>query len=562
MANHHSTIRGAASANSAVRVEAGSWLGRLDSGVSERSVPIAAAVLTVAFGWRLWLAQATFFNTDEAWHYALANQDSAWLAYKASLTISHPPLLILILHFWRAVGTSNLILRLPAVIAGTVFCWIFYQWLALVAGRAAAWVGLILAAFLDPMIATSAEVRQNPLLLMFAAGALYFFERALSEESVPAMLASSACLYFAMLSHYSAFFVAGALGVYAIVRIRMQRPSTTVMIAWIAGQTGGVVLAAILYKTHLGRLNSLLNQALLPQQYLFSSYFHKGKDHLLPFLYRGTFGVFRFVFGQTQIGQLAAILFAAGLVILVWGKASTLALARARALGSLLLLPFVLNWLAAAAGLYPYGRMRQCMFLAIFALAGVSVCLGRIGQERSALAIAVALGIVVLCYAFGSLQDHDAIPLADQRHGHMDEAMQFIRSHIMPADVILTDRATSFQLRHYLCRQKPVMIEARPDEQEEFRCEGLKIISTGPNDGALTAENVAERWQDQAWMDGLRPANQLWVVQAGWARGLGEALRRQFPAFARLEVHSFGRYIEVFQLPLQPTEPSQHSQQR
>jgi hypothetical protein len=168
-----------------------------------------------------------------------------------------------------------------------------------------------------------------------------------------------------MLSHYSAFFVAGALGDFGIVRMWAQRPTTSVTPTWCAGQIAGVALAGFLYKTHLGRLNQLLDQALLPQQYLSNSFFRRGKDRFLPFLYRGTFGVFRFVFGQTQVGQLAALLFAAGLVLLFAGKASPADRAKTRAVGILLLLPFVLNWWAAASGFYPYRRMRQCMFLAI-----------------------------------------------------------------------------------------------------------------------------------------------------------------------------------------------------
>jgi 4-amino-4-deoxy-L-arabinose transferase-like glycosyltransferase len=201
------------------------------------------------------------------------------------------------------------------VIAGAAFCWIFYRWLRLVAGRAAAWAGLILATFLWPMISTSAEVRQNPLLLVFAVGAIYLLECALAEQSVLKMFASAACLCLAMLSHYSAFFIAAALGIYAIARMWQQRPSHTVVLSWVAGQTAGVLLAGFLYKTHLGRLGGLLDASLLPQQYLFSSYFHRGKEHLAPFLYRGTFGVFRFIFGQTQIGQLAALFFVAGVVM-------------------------------------------------------------------------------------------------------------------------------------------------------------------------------------------------------------------------------------------------------
>lgn len=509
---------------------------------------IAHSLLAAGFFWRLWLAHATFFNTDEAWHYYLANQASIGLAYKASLTISHPPLLILILHFWKALGTSNLVLRLPSVIAGTVFCWVFYRWLDEVAGKATAWVGLILVTFLLPMITTSAEVRQNPLLLMFAMGAIWFLERALARESVRDMLASSLCLYLAMLSHYSAFFIAAALGIYGMVRIAQRRPSPPVVWMWLAGQSAGVALAAFLYKTHLSRLNQLLSQSRLPQQYLYGSYFHRGTDHLVYFLYRGTFGVFRFIFGQTQIGQLAAILFIAGIILLL-ARRKLGANTHRRALAVLLLLPFILNWIVAAAGEYPYGRMRQCMFLAIFALAGVSVCLSCIARGRLVPAVVITVGVVVLCHAFGTLQDNDALPLADQRHEHMDQAIEFIRSSVGPSDAIFTDRATSFQLRHYLCRQQLVDIEDLGAGLSRFQCQGFKVYFTGPDDGALTAEAVSRRWHDGNGRYDLNTMGmRVWIAQGGWASRLGERLR-PLPPFTHLEIHSFGRYLEVFELP-------------
>lgn len=159
---------------------------------------MAAALVAVGLLWRLWLARATFLNTDEAWHFWLGNRDSAWLAYDASLTINHPPLLVLILHFLRLLGTSNLFLRLPSVLAGTAFCWFLYRWLSVLAGHAAAWAGLILGTFLPPMISLSADLRQYPLLLGFLAAADYFLELALTTNSGRWVVASSLCLYLAI----------------------------------------------------------------------------------------------------------------------------------------------------------------------------------------------------------------------------------------------------------------------------------------------------------------------------------------------------------------------------
>lgn len=523
----------------------------------------AITVVVVGLLWRMWLAHATFFNSDEAWHYSISNQDSLLAAYKASLTLAHPPLLVLILYFWRHLGTSDLMLRLPGVLAGSIFCWIFYKWLTGVFGRTVAWVGLIFATFLPPMIALSAELRQYSLMLMFAASAAYFIERALAANSVRMMLLSCACLFLAMLSHYSAFLFAAGLAVYAIVRILSQHTARVVITSWAAGQAAGAGIAWLLYATHISKLGTVYPVAQPLQRfgdfYIGDWYFHAGRDHLLTFLYRGTFGVFRFIFGQTAIGQIAALLFLGGIVALLLGhKPAGKSSPSAPLIVILLTMPFVLNWAAVAAGLYPYGRTRHCMFLGVFALSGVSVGVVKVAKEQVSLAAVLALGMVAICHTFGTLQGRDMLPLTGQRHEHMDQALEFIRGHMTPGDVILTDQVTSFQLRHYLCGQRPVSIDPSEDGFGVFHCDGFRIVYTGLNDGALKPENIAGRYNGRAHDNSLSSANQVWVVQGGWASGLGEGLRQQFPAFSQLRIHSFGPYIEVFQLPSMKSSPSSH----
>jgi len=540
------------------REEVGSreWVGPFETSASRIYGLIAVLVVIVGLIWRLWLAHATFLNTDEAWHFSAANQNSLLAAYRASLTLAHPPLLIIVLYFWKYLGTSDLMLRLPEVLAGTVFCWVFFQWLIRLFGDATALVGLIFASLLPPMIALSAEIRQYSLMLMFAVAAAYFLERAFAKESSGFMVLSFLSLYFAMLSHYSAFLLAAALGIYGIARMVQERPSPATTWVWATGQLAGVALAYLLYATHISRLSAVY-PATQPLQrfgdfYLSDWYFHPVRDGLLHFLYRGTFGVFRFIFGQTGVGQIAAVLFLAGIVVMVWTKSAGPARVSPRLTAILFGTPFVLNWIAVIAGLYPYGRTRQCMFLAMFALGGVSVAIAAVLKNRVCLAASTAILVIAICHLFGTLQGRDMLPLAEQRHEHMDEALQFIRSGVSARDVIFTDQASSFQLRHYLCHQKPVDVELLPQGLAKFQCEGITVIFTGANDGALTADVVVERWIDRSEPDALTMAGRVWVVQAGWASGLGEALRRQFPWLAHVDAHSFGKYIEIFPLPPRP----------
>jgi hypothetical protein len=535
------------------------WLSDLNSSFRKHSDLVAASLVLIGFLWRLWQARATFLNTDEAWHFAVSNQSSLSAAYRASLTLAHPPLMVFILYFWKAVGTSNLMLRLPGVLAGSVFCWVFYKWLVRVAGHTNALVGLVLACFLPPMIVLSAELRQYSLMLMFAVAAAYFLEVAVAENSVKAMSLSCASLYLAMLSHYAAFLFAAALGTYAIARMWAQRPRITVVGSWVVGQAVGLGIAGALYSTHISKLSAVYPVAEPLQRfgdfYLSDWYFHAGRDRLLPFLYRGTFGVFRFIFGQTGIGQVAAVLFLAGVLTLLLSKQRSSKQMLPGLVALLLATPFALNWIAVVAGLYPYGRTRQCMFLALFALPGVAVALASIVGNSIGPACGLALLMVICCHAFGTLQGRDMLPLAEQRHEHMDKLMEFVRSNIGPNDLIYTDQATSYQLRHYLCNQKPVSVDVSPDGFESFRCEGLHLVFSRPNAGALTAQGVDARWHDTDARLELPPGH-IWVVQGGWASGLGEALQH-VSGFTQMEVHSFGRYLEIFRLPTRLPRPAQ-----
>src|ERR1700716_802093 len=182
----------------------------LDSWFEDHADVAAVCVVLVGFLARLWAASGIFLNPDEALHFRLANQPSLSLAYAQSATAAHPPLLILFLYYWRALGTSDLWLRLPSVIAGTIFCWVFFKWLAQATNRLTGFIGLLFVSFLLPIIMLAAEVRQYALLLAFSVGALYFLDRAFAEDSVALMVASALFLYFAMLTHYSAFLFAAA----------------------------------------------------------------------------------------------------------------------------------------------------------------------------------------------------------------------------------------------------------------------------------------------------------------------------------------------------------------
>ena len=392
-----------------------------------------------------------------------------------------------------------------------------------------------------------------PIDAMFSAAGAYLMERAFARNSPGTMLLSSGSLLLAMLSHYSGFLFAASLGIYVIFRMFARRPSTGVVVRWTAGQIAGLGLAWFLYTTHIKRLatgypgaQNLLHVA---DWYLSQSYYHPERDHLLPFLFRGTFGVFRYAFAWVVTGHIATLLFVAGVILLMRRQSPSADVRLTRLTAILLLCPFLLNYAAVAAGLYPFGRTRQCVFLAMFGIAGVSVALTRIAKQKFGSALAMVIAIVILCHLFGTQPSRDDLPLADRRREHMDQAVQFIRRQVSPADVIYVNKSTDCQLAHYLREQKPVAADRSVAGFESFQCNGLRVAS-----GDVMPDTLSYKWQELAGAYSLRPATKVWVVEGGWTSGFAETLRNRFRKFSDIEIHSFGHYLEIFSLTVEQRE--------
>jgi hypothetical protein len=531
----------------------------------------AGSVLLLAFFLRLWKASGTFLNMDEAMHSLAANTNSLAEAYRASLGLAHPPLLILLLHVWRRFGTSELALRMPSVIAGTIFCWVFFKWLTRILGPTAGWVGFALVCFLPPFVELSSEVRQYSLLLCFLIVAAYFLELALVENSAGKMALFFIFLYLAMLTHFSAIFFAGTVGMYSLWRLTGTGPSRRIVAVWIAGQAGALGLLAFLYRTQISHLKDNAAMQRHVEVFLSNSYFHRGHDHLLLFVFARTFGVLQYTFGQLAVGDIAGVLFVAGVALLLKagnqgedgrindrrikdvrindGQVQSSRRPSSRQLGVFLMLPFLINGLAAIFDLYPYGGTRHSAFLAPFAIAGVSYAIAKLARQRLAYALGATLLTIAVCQGLG--RPHRPYMLReDQRRTNMTQAMDAIRQEVQPGDMLFVDFQTSFLLRFYFCPEVDDG-EFSPSGLRAFSCGGKRVIATSSDTNVLTTDTFPRRWSEMVRAYDLKPGQTVWIFQAGWDIGLASGLQKKVPEFHDLEYESFGRDISLFKLSTQ-----------
>ena len=483
---------------------------RLAPGTLDEWLP--PSILAAGFLARLYLAHLTFLNPDECLHYLLAVQLSLVDVYKATLTTAHPPLLIFLLYYWRGLGHSELVLRLPSVLAGTASCWFAFKWLENVAGRRTGTIGLFLLAFSPSLIDLSAEVRQYSLLLFFMAAALFLFDRAMACNSPRGMMLFSLALYGALLSHYSSLVFALSIGLYAVVRFFREERQVKVLAVWLAGQAAALALCGWLFISHIARVRSLGMPQEIADTWLRKSIFHAGEDSLLPFVLRETIRLFRYLFGNGLVGALGLCLGLAGVVWLLRNRRTLPQDSRLLAL--LLTLPFLITAMVSVAGFYPYGGTRHDVFLALFAIAAAAVGMAAWTPPRwwmTPLLLTVAVGIANWSPSPGG----PYIRPRDQARGQMQQALLFVRPQPGRDSVIFTDYQSGLLLSYYLCGRSIVQFEGPFQPFQDATCGQTRIVVWQSPDWMFHAEEFPRILRDAEPAFALS-GKRVMLFQAGW----------------------------------------------
>ena len=479
-----------------------------------------AAVILAAFVVRLAGAHSRFLNADEAMHYVFSLQPSCISTYKASLRTAHPPLLIILLHYWGLVSNTEFFLRIPSVIAGTAAGWFLYAWLRRVTDSCTAIIALSLFLFSPALIYLSFEVRQYALVMAFMAATLYFLDRGLVEDSPALMLVSILCLYLALMTHYCALIFALCVGCYGLLRIGSIRPRALVLGAWAAGQVGGVAMAAFFWKTHITLIRRVGMVQHVAESYLRGSLFQRGQESALGFVLKSNTRVFHFLFSQGAVAIVGMVFFFAAIVLLL-RKAQSLQSKNPspRQLGLLFLLPFVVNCGAALAGAYPYGASRHNSYLAIFAMPAIATILAKWrlpSRWMKPAAIAAALAICNFTIAPAGAY----IPAKHQKKTFMHAAADWIHASVPPHSILLADYESGLLAGYYICHKN--VVQTAPPFQLFLPsdCGDYQSLTLLPPLWVFRADTFPDQMRELQRMlarnHQLDEGRQIWLFQAGY----------------------------------------------
>jgi hypothetical protein len=522
--------------------ETGRYL-KIEQWLASNAGLIVAVSLLAAFALRLTTALGTFLNPDEALHYLLVNQTSPGDAYRASLTNAHPPLYFVLLYYWRFAGSSEIILRLPSVLAGTAACWMAFRWIAMVLGRTAGVAALLLMALSPTLIALGAQVRAYSVFLFWMAAALYFLERAFRDQRVSSVVYFSLFLYLAILTHYSALWFVLACGLYVLIRIRAL--TGRARIAWALFQTGAAAIYAWLYVVHISKLRGSPMEAEAITGWLKRLYFRPGVVTPASFLGTSSVDLFQFLFASTA-GTYVLWLFIAGVLWMV-----TAGILKKRfdlvSFGVFLLLPFALAFTAAMVGVYPYGGTRHLVFLVLFAVAGVGFLVANAFNQKL-IPVLILMAVITPYWHRHRLPDPQDMDREAQKKAWMTEALAYLHAAVPRNQPLFTDYQASIMLAYYLGRDQPPqpMVECSGIRETKYGSYRVVIV---PGWSATAAEMLTglHRWRSACSTE--TPENSFWIFDSGWGLNLLDDMKVAAPQSVS-EARHYGVTTSVFKFQL------------
>jgi hypothetical protein len=514
--------------------------GDAEGGVKAALRWIVPLALALGFALRLRAALGTYLNPDEALHYQLINQASAWQAYLASLTNAHPPFYFLFLYFWHFVGNSEWMLRLPSVAANTAACWLAYRWISIAVSKAAGLVTILLLAFSPVLIRLAGEVRDYSFLLLWISATLYFLERAYREQKAAPLAASALFLYLAILTHYSALWCVLAAGCYGLLRVLDFSPRLRML--WAASQGIAAAMYVWLYVSHISKIHGSPMEAEAMTGWLRNQYLRAGQSPV-DFLHGATLDVFQFLFASLGGGDAALLLFAVGIAgLLVAGvlrKKFSLS-----AFGLLLLLPFVFGIAAALLDLYPFGGSRHSVYLLLFATAGVSVAVSTLLLQRP-LPILLLAVIVLPYWQRHALADPQQMGREEQQARLMTGLLSDLKNSVPPSEPIFTDYQASILLSYYLGRDQPPLPAKSCAGLSEFHYGPYTVINIGG--WSATAPELEKALQSWHAACDSQHRESYWVFDAGWGLNLLDDLKQSAPDSIS-QARKYAQTISLFQV--------------
>jgi hypothetical protein len=271
--------------------------------------------------------------------------------------------------------------------------------------------------------------------------------------------------------------------------------------------------------------------------YLAQYFYARGQETFLRFVWRSLFETFHYATGSRPLAVLFILIFAAGLAALLTGRTKAPKLT-----ALLVILPFVVGFVAALFRIFPFGGSRHQTYLLPFLAAGISAAFAWVPRGR-AVPILLLGAVAAPFWIIHSSPENDLRIMSIR---DMTAAISYIDQVAPPGAPLFADDMTRDVLRYYLSRNDRTLDLAFEEGPEEW-LGGHRVVipSTAPQ--AFRPVDAIKEVTEAARMIAVPPGDPLHVVSVAWKEpALGSRLS---PGEDR-EVKEFG-LITVITIPPQ-----------
>ena len=450
------------------------WFDRSEAWLETHMDWVMWLVVLAGFVLRIVRASKSYLNGDETQimipplHHGLAN------VYRTAQQFPYGPLMNFVLHFMTFFGSSELYFRMPSVIAGSLLIFVGYKWVAETFGKGAGLVTGGILAFAPPLVILSSQVRHYITHILFIACSLYCLERALREKSRRWMRYFGFALLLAVLTMYMSIWYIAALGAYALACFLLEPFPREVIVEWAKAQVAIAVLLIVAYATHLRKLRGDGAERFARDGWLRSSYFHPESQTVSAYLRDATDNLFGYIFANQVLGEWMIVAFAAGVALVLWGKAGVTGNRKTPALA--LVLPVAVTAAAGTIGIYPYGGSRHDAFLALFIVAAVAIALSALAGGRAVILLVAMACLIPVWRAKAQRNYLDELSRVC-KIAQMRGALKYLSSRQPRPQVLLVDQIGGTTINYYVCHGDFHQWRHVVPDSNTYQCANYRILT-------------------------------------------------------------------------------------
>ena len=487
------------------------------------------AVVALGLFVRVWGLWDFCLTPDEGLVLLISSQPTIPEVLAAASYHPHPPLRYIVLHYMLYISDNPLFLRSFAILPGVALIPLLFLLGRRIAGTAAGITMATLAAFSHEAMMLSEVLRTYMLGTFFMTAGLYAFFAYMQEHRPKYLYLYSAAMTLGLLSHYFAMLPITAVSlVWLYYIVRSQRPLNEAIRAALANLPVAVVALASYILHFSGRyghfkMNDVTRGWLAPEF----------PDTVLGFAVNAV-RLFTHLFLPTNAWWMIALT-ALGIAAL-W-------VTKRRDVAMVIILTFAVNIVLTAAGKYPFGGVRQGIYLLPLVLMSVGAAV-QFGWDRArpsfkdtadsgfvqwASAHRRAISYVALaCFvAFLARVSYGIAQSEFLRHYYgrgwgelplmrddVTGALRYVRDQVGTGDILLADRQTTFYVR-LANGQAP---EAVSRTVSRLTFDGLVLFHSNQNyTFYFGSEDILWRsFEDLLRHVEIGDDTTIWVVSIGW----------------------------------------------